>query len=227
MTVVLFWLLLRAPFWMAFIPAVLLFHRIGIMMHDYIHGSPCRRYANALRILAFFDGLMLMFGFFETFRATHLAHHRWLNGPGDPESENRFAVYADTLRGVHPYGRRSSIIASVAISLFWIGFWIAVGMPMMIVKLVVVMACTMIGPVTMRSAIEHHADPRDPGFANEYRTLIPLFNLNRHIHHHEEPRLPWYLLQFRTAHPLPWTRYFTHWYHVHVRKDFVLMHPRD
>ncbi|HEX9457723.1 MAG TPA: hypothetical protein VGA84_01185 [Thermoanaerobaculia bacterium] len=72
MTAALFTLLLTLPFRIAFIPAVLLTHRIGVMMHEYIHGNPFRRYANCLRVLAFFDGLVLMFGLLELFRATHL-----------------------------------------------------------------------------------------------------------------------------------------------------------
>ena len=89
MTSALFALLLTLPFKYAFIPAVLLTHRIGVMMHEYIHGIPFRRYANCLRVLAFFDGLMLMFGLLELFRATHLSHHRWLNSAGDSAHDNQ------------------------------------------------------------------------------------------------------------------------------------------
>ena len=79
--------------------------------------------------------------------------------------------------------------------------------------------------MSFRGAVEHHSHPEDTHFANEYRVLIPLFNLNKHIHHHEEPRRPWYLLEYRTRRPL-WTfHYFTHWFKVYVTRSFVLMKP--
>src|SRR5260221_9921253 len=58
MTTALFVLILYVPFGIAFIPTVLLTHRIGVMMHEYIHGIPFRRYANCLKVLAFYDGLI-------------------------------------------------------------------------------------------------------------------------------------------------------------------------
>src|SRR3954453_4530586 len=91
MTSALFAILLTVPFRFAFIPAVLLTHRIGVMMHEDIHGIPFHRYANCLRGLPFFDGLMLMFGLLELFRATHLSPHRWLNSAGDSAHENQDA----------------------------------------------------------------------------------------------------------------------------------------
>jgi fatty acid desaturase len=68
-------------------------HRIGVLLHDYLHGIPFRRRRNNLAMVSLFDGLMLMFGTLEVFRGTHLAHHRWLNTPRDPamETENHFA----------------------------------------------------------------------------------------------------------------------------------------
>lgn len=246
MTVAMFVLLLLAPFWAAFLPAALLAHRIGVMMHEYIHGIPFRRYANDQRVLAFFDGLMLMFGSLELFRAIHLAHHRWLNAPGDSVFDNlqiqsrtsgfqstrigleiaqHLKLYSEALRGLHPYARARGVVYGMVGSFFWIAFWIAAGRPDMIWKLLVLTAFTAAVPVSLRGAIEHYADPAYPGFANEYRTLIPLFNLNRHVHHHENPRLPWYLLEFRTPRPLLWPAYFTYWFHAYVRKDFALMHP--
>ena len=79
MTAAYFALLLQAPFWLAFLPGVILAHRIGVMMHEYIHGIPFRRYRDCLAVLSFFDGLLLMFGLLELFRGTHLSHHRWLS----------------------------------------------------------------------------------------------------------------------------------------------------
>ena len=64
----LFALLLFTPYWIAFVPGVVLTHRIGVMMHEYIHGIPFRRYAYCHNVLTFFDGLTLMFGLLELFR---------------------------------------------------------------------------------------------------------------------------------------------------------------
>ena len=246
MTVALFAILLVWPFWLVLIPAVILTHRIGVMMHEYIHGIPFRRYANCLRVLAVYDGLTLMFGLLELFRATHLSHHRWLNSPGDSGFDNlhvkdhsnkvmgtiaalevtqHLKFYWEALHGLHPYARRQRILLGVATSCASIVFWVAVGRPDIIWKLMLLTTFTTAVPVSLRGAIEHHSEPGRGGFANEYRVLIPLFNLNRHIHHHEDPRLPWYRLQWRTPSPLHWRHYFLYWFRVYVRKDLVLMHP--
>ena len=245
-TIGLFWLLLAAPFWIAFVPGVIITHRIGVMMHEYIHGIPFRRYSNCLRVLAFFDGLMMMFGLLELFRATHLSHHKWLNSPGDSGFDNQhlkrhpspvlgtvaslevtqhLKFYWEALHRKHPYARPGRIVLGIATTLAWIGFWFTIGRSDMVWKLMLLTAFTTAVPVSLRGAIEHHSEPGDAGFANEYRVLIPLFNLNRHVHHHEEPRLPWYLLKYRTAAPLHWRHYFLYWFRVYVRKDLVLMHP--
>lgn len=248
MTAALFALLVAVPFWIAFVPGVILTHRIGVMMHEYIHGIPFRRYASCHNVLTFFDGLTLMFGLLELFRGTHLSHHRWLNSTGDsafdshhvPKHPNRFVAmiaalevtqhlkfYREALHGRHPYVRRGRLLAGLALSLVSIGAWMAVGRPDVMWKLMALTAFTTAVPVSFRGAVEHHSDPGNPGFANEYRVIIPLFNLNRHIHHHEDPRRPWYLLEFRTARPLDWRHYFTYWFRVYVTKDLVLMHPME
>jgi len=218
MTVALFVMLLVWPFWLAVVPAVILTHRIGVMMHEYIHGIPFRRYANCLRVLAVYDGLTMMFGLLELFRATHLSHHRWLNSPGDSGFDNlhvkdhsnkvmgtiaalevtqHLKFYWEALHGLHPYARRQRILLGVATSCASIVFWVAVGRPDIIWKLMLLTTFT---------------------------TAVPV-NLNRHIHHHEDPRLPWYRLQWRTPSPLHWRHYFVYWFRVYVRKDLVLMHP--
>jgi len=84
MTVAMFARLLRAPPWIAVVPCALLHHRIGILVHEYIHGIPFHHYRNNLLVTTAYDGLLLSFGFVELFRATHLAHHRWLNTEADP-----------------------------------------------------------------------------------------------------------------------------------------------
>lgn len=246
MTAGLFVLLLVVPFWMAAVPGVLLTHRMGVMLHEYIHGIPFRRYAHCLRVLAVYDGLMLMFGLLELFRATHLSHHRWLNTPGDsgfdtretPPAANRVLgtvaaleitqhvrFYIQAFQGKHPYARRRRMVLGIVTTGASMTLWIAVGRPDMIWKLMVLTAFTTAVPVSLRGAIEHHAPADQPGFANEYRVLVPLFNLNKHIHHHEAPRLPWYLLEYRTPAPLHWRHYFTYWFRVYLRKELVLMHP--
>ena len=100
------------------------------------------------------------------------------------------------------------------------------GRPDMVWKILLISVFTTAVPVSLRGAIEHHSQPGDPGFANDYRTVIPLFNLNRHIHHHEDPRCPWYLLEFRQEPPLPAGHYFTHWFGVYWRRELVLMQPQ-
>ncbi len=246
MTAAYFGLLLSAPFWLAFIPGSLLAHRVGVMLHEYIHGIPFRRYRDCLAALLFFDGLMMMFGLLELFRGTHLSHHRWLNSDGDSgfkqanearprnrllttiaslEMTQHLKFYLEALKGMHPFVRGQRIAMAAALSFTWMALWIQLGRPDIIWKLITITAFTTAVPVSLRGAVEHHSRPGDDGFANEYRVFIPLFNLNRHIHHHEEPRLPWYLLKFRTPRPLGEWNYFTHWFRVYIRKDFVLMHP--
>lgn len=246
MTAGLFALVLTLPFRYAFIPAVLLTHRVGVMMHEYIHGIPFRRYVHCLRVLAFYDGLMLMFGLLELFRATHLSHHRWLNTEGDSafdnqrlkESPNRVTgtlasleatqhlkFYWEALHGKHPYARPRRIAFCALLTCAWIAFWISIGRPDVVWKLMALTAFTTTVPVSLRGAVEHHAEPDRPGFANEYHTLIPLFNLNKHVHHHEQPTLPWYALEWRTPQPLHWRHYYTYWFRAYVKRELVLMQP--
>ena len=240
----LFALLLSTSFLVSFIPAVILLHRIGVMVHEYIHGIPFRRYRNNLRVLALIDGLTLSFGLFEFFRVTHLHHHRWLNSPGDSTFDNAQAAaarrrvaaalgkakthlweYAQALLGKHTYVRADQTIFGAVGSIFWIGVWLMIDRPDVILKLVIFTTFTSVAPVSLRRTVEHYAEPGNPGFANEYQVLIPLFNINRHIHHHENPRVPWYALQYRTPALLPWHAYISYWFRAHVRGDLVLMRP--
>jgi hypothetical protein len=121
----------------------------------------------------------------------------------------------------------SRIGLGVCLSLAWIAFWIVLGQSDVPLKLIALTAYTTLVPVSFRGAVEHHSHPNDPAFANEYRVVIPLFNLNKHVHHHRSPRRPWYLLEYQTERPL-WTfHYFTHWLRVYVMRDYVLMRPFD
>ena len=244
LTAALFTLLLRVPFWIACFPSAIVQHRIGVLLHEYIHGIPFRRYRSNLLVLSFFDGLLLTFGLTELFRGTHLAHHRWLNTERDPAfraaRDNRQAAIGpiaalegiqhliyltQSLRGEHRYVVPSRIAIGACLSLGWIAVWILLGHATMPLKLLALVVYNTLVPVSLRGAVEHHDHPDNPGFANEYRVIIPLFNLNKHIHHHQEPRRPWYLLEYRTARPL-WTwHYFTHWFKVYVTREFVLMRP--
>ena len=241
-----FFLLLRAPFWLAFIPCALIHHRIGVLLHEYIHGIPFARYRHNLWVLSAFDGLMLMFGSLDLFRGTHLAHHRWLNTENDPavaasrstldrtgakgwfralEGVQYLVYLAEVFEGRHPYVIRSRILLGMVLSVSSIGFWFSIGRSDIVGKILLLTVFNLLGPVSLRGAVEHHSHRGDPAFANEYRVCIPLFNLNRHVHHHEDPRCPWYLLEYRTPTPL-WTfHYLTHWFHAYVWRDYELMQP--
>jgi len=245
LTIAYFALLILVPFWIAFLPGVVIAHRIGVLLHEYLHGIPLRRYRYNHAVVTLFDGLMLMFGLLELFRGTHLAHHRWLNTDLDPAKETagrtggrrlvdllavleaiQFLIYfRDALAGRKPYVRRGRLLLGAILSVATILVWIQAGHPEVAWKTFAIMVFTMLVPVSLRGAIEHHSHSGDPEFANEYKVWIPLFNLNRHIHHHEEPSVPWYLLKFRTERPLSRWNYFTRWFRVYVKRDFVLMQP--
>jgi fatty acid desaturase len=246
MTGTLFALLLRMPFWFAFVPSVILAHRIGIMMHEYVHGIPFKRYRHNLEVLAFFDGLMLMFGFLELVRGTHLSHHRWLNREGDSafrtSAESRpkkgviglfqsmeisqyFNFYFEAILGKHPYVRGPLLAVGGLTSVLWVLFWVQIGRSDMIWRILTVTVFTTAVPVSLRGAIEHHSEPSAEGFANEYEVMIPMFNVNRHVHHHEAPSLPWYMLEFRTRTPLSKSSYYTHWFKANITRELVLMRP--
>jgi fatty acid desaturase len=239
-----FSLLLWLPFWAAFVPCAIVQHRIGVLLHEYIHGIPFARHRANLAVLTFFDACFLMFGLMDLFRGTHLAHHRWLNTERDPayhaaqaakrktlgtitalECVQHLAYLLESFRGRHPYVVPSRILLGAVLSSLWVAFWVVVGLPGMVWKLIALTAYNTLGPVSLRGAVEHHSHPADPSFANEYRVIIPLFNLNKHVHHHEDPRCPWYRLEYRTDRPL-WTfHYLTHWFRVYLTREFVLMRP--
>jgi fatty acid desaturase len=244
LTLSMFALLLGLPFWMAFVPCAIIQHRIGVLLHEYIHGIPFTRYRLNLLVLSVFDGLLLTFGLTELFRGTHLAHHRWLNTDRDPafaarrphtdtgwtsilalEGIQHLAYLVETFRGRQPYVVPSRIAIGASLSLAWAGMWIAVGLPFTPIALAALTIYNTMVPVSFRGAVEHHSHPDDSGFANEYRVVIPLFNLNKHLHHHLEPRRPWYLLEYQTARPLWTLHYFTHWFRVYIMREFVLMRP--
>lgn len=235
------WLLLALPFWLAMLPGVLVGHRIGILLHEYLHGTPFRRYRHNLDVFTAWDGMLLLFGGFEIFRASHLAHHRHLNTPEEEliprnapgaavgsfwrelEMVKHFIYLADALRGRLPFVRPWRMVAGFATSAACIALWCALGRADVVGKMLAVNLLTLLVPVSLRAAVEHHSDASDPASTNEYRVTLPLFNLNRHVHHHEAPRCPWYRLEWRTPSPLPTSSYITHWWRLHVRKELVRM----
>lgn len=238
------------PLWLALIPCMLVEHRIEILLHDYIHGSVFRRYKHNLCVLAVMDALLLHFGALEIFRGTHLAHHRWMNTENDPgfwaETKTsselaafplwrllrnllddvslymRFPFEPRQLRYV--YVKPYRVASGAALSAAWILTCFAIGLRRIPVALIAIQL-SLIVPLSLRAAVEHTSYPGDSNFANEYRVLIPLFNRNRHVHHHLEPAVPWYLLRFCTQSPLPPLSYWRHWYHVFIKRDYVLMQP--
>jgi fatty acid desaturase len=270
-TAAMFATLLRAPLWIAIVPCAILEHRIGILLHEYIHGIPFKRRAHNLAVITFYDGLMICFGLLELFRNSHLTHHRWLNTERDPawieraedgrsertdeDADRERASDADT--GTDSRARSRSWIAVLAslelpqhvaylwsalggrkirvsrlrvllgalMSVGWIVFWIAIGRGWIGPVLVGLVCFTAAVPSSLRGAVEHHSFPGDPRFSNEYRTLIPLFNLNRHIHHHIDTGCPWYRLRFVTPSPLPARCFVTHWFEVYVRRRYAMMAP--
>ena len=239
-----FALLLPLPFWIAFVPCAIVQHRIGVLLHEYIHGIPFARYRHNLAVLTALDACFLMFGLMDLFRATHLAHHRWLNTERDPahaaadgvrhgrlgragalEGVQHFIYLVESFRGRHPYVVPSRILLGACLSALGIAFWFALGLPAVPLKIVALTLYNTLVPVSLRGAVEHHSRPGDPSFANEYRVVIPLFNLNKHVHHHEDPRCPWYLLEYRTPQPLSTLHYLTHWFRVYLTRELVLMRP--
>ena len=245
LTLVYYGLVLFVPFWIAFIPLVILTHRIGTLLHEYIHGIPFRRYTRNHAVVTFYDGFMLMFGTLEMFRVSHLRHHRWLNTDNDEASAKRAKVgwnfvldiiagievvqyligFAHAIMGKTAKVRRARIAFAALLSVVTILFWIRIGRGDVVWKMIAVTLFTMLVPVSLRAAIEHYSYEGDPNFANEYKVWVPLFNVNKHIHHHEDPGVPWYLLKWRTAQPLPKWFYVSHWIHVYIKRDFVLMRP--
>lgn len=254
LTGLMFALLLRTPLWVAAVPCALLHYRIGALLHEYIHGIPFRRYSRCLFVLSMFEGILVTFGLLEIFRGIHLAHHRWLNTNRDPGFESlqenlqnsvvaRLVWYFRNslkgefgpmlyvrglfqgLRGEHPYIKPRRVAIGIVMSLAAVAVWIAIGHRSMPIMLVLLSLYNALVPSSFRGAVEHSSYKGDPNFANEYRVWIPLFNLNRHIHHHLDSTCPWYLLEFCTLEPLAPICYWTHWVHMFIKRDYVLMQP--
>jgi len=238
-------LLVKTPFWLALVPCALLHHRVGILLHEYIHGIPFRGRERNLLTLSLFDGLLISFGMMEVFRVSHLAHHTWLNTERDPAAQAEkdkghrvsllgllrvleFSQHAGYFwkawNGGFPGIKRSRIVLGFLQTIAWVSFWVYVGLPWMVAKLLLLNLVTSLSS-SLRGAIEHHSRPGDTNFSNEYRVWIPLFNLNRHLDHHLHPTRPWYRREFVTDKPLTPVCYWTYWYRVYVKREYVLMPP--
>jgi fatty acid desaturase len=229
-------------------------HRIGIVLHEYMHGIPLRRYADNLAVFSAVNGLLATFGLLEVFRGNHLAHHRWLNTDKDPgywsadalkpRAERRQGalgflsglLMADhgplmyvkllfrAVSGEHPYIRPRRIVLEVFLSAAVVTAWALAGYAR--VPAMLLMLHILVVPAGMcRGAMEHTSHSHDDHFANEYRVWLPMFNMNRHIDHHMNPTTPWYRLRFRTERPQATVEYWTHWYRTFIRRELVFMKP--
>lgn len=247
MTAAMFGLLLWAPLALALVPCALLHHRIGILVHEYIHGIPFRRYRHNLGVVSAYDGLLLSFGFLELFRATHLAHHKWLNTERDPAHQTAThgaaprsrllrALWAleapqharymwQALSGKIPIVKPRMMLLGAAQSIAWIVFWIALGRPEVVLGLILLAAITTLVSSSLRGAVEHHDAPGTTRSTNEYRAFLPIFRMNRHAHHHASPTTPWYRLRFQTASPLPRRAFVTHWIRVYITRRYTMLPP--
>ena len=70
LTAALFALLQRLPLWIAFVPCAIIQHRIGVLLHEYIHGIPFRRYRTNL--------LVLSVGYFATITVSDSKSNVWV-----------------------------------------------------------------------------------------------------------------------------------------------------
>ena len=247
LTVLYYSLLLHLPLWAAFVPCVFLAHRVGVMLHEYFHGISLDRYRDNLAVVTLWDGIMMTFGVMQVVRGMHLSHHKWLHVPA-PDHKHAYvhdekhargifsfaaafdavrhlSWLADGLRGKKPYVRASRIVLGIVLSAIVLAAWVLVGHGDILWRSFAVVVFTVFVPMSLRGAIEHSGAPGDPGFANEYTTFFPIFNINRHIHHHEDPTVPWYLLEWRTTNPLPAWNYVTHWFGVYITRELVPMQP--
>lgn len=227
----LFFLLLVGPVWVMFLPAAMIQHRIGILLHEYVHGIPFRKRSSNIAVLVWLDGLLLGFGITEFFRVAHIHHHRWMNTDRDPgfvrdwETESWFGqfeavqylFYFRRLLLLRPDGFSiSRIVTGVGLSFGWATLWGLVGRVDIPVELFVLTLANTAVSTSLRAAIEHSGPPGSNAFANDYQVLFPLLNVNKHIHHHEDPGCPWYRLEFRSS-PLPIVAYFSHWFGIHIK----------
>lgn len=245
MTGGMFALLLWAPWYVVLPVGAIVHHRIGILLHEYIHGIPFRKYSYSLAVLSIFEAVLLSMGSLEFFRVSHLTHHGWLNTFRDPAyvtAQHRgnarwwhAPLYLELPQHLIYLFRKSKTLARpvrwgrIALAVFLSSAaataWIVSGHVRVVVYLVLLTFWTSLVSSSLRGAVEHHGPPGGEGSTNEYRPLLFLFNMNRHLHHHEEPSCPWYLLEYRTAKPLPSVRAVTHWFDVYVRGRLTLMRP--
>jgi len=144
--------------------------------------------------------------------------------PGvDVEGLQYLGYFIRNARGKSIRALLPRLLAAAAQSAFWVAFWVYVGRADIPARLLLLTAFNALIPTSLRSAIEHNGPDSNRRAANDYKVLIPMFNINRHIHHHEEPRLPWYRLEYRTDRPLGTRDYFNYWWRAHVTREFHLL----
>jgi fatty acid desaturase len=249
-----FVLILEAPLWAVLVPGTMIHHRVGLLLHEYVHGIPLRRYRHNLWVLSAVNGVLITFGLMEVFRANHLAHHRWCNTDRDPSFKH------EQQQSVGPRGllRRSAWVlyralcgdhgismylkhmvrsfttrkpylkrSRILLELGLSALWIAFWIAVGrpgVVLTLIVLHLGIAIPTALRGVVEHSSYRGNPDFANDYKVWVPVLNINRHIHHHIDPTCPWYLREFYSV-PLPPVSYWIHWYRTFVKRDYVFMHP--
>ena len=243
-TISLYGLVLRFGLSPMIIVCAVLQHRIGVLLHEYIHGIPFRMQKHNQWVLSLYDPLMCAFGLLQLFRGSHLAHHRWLNTERDPahQSAQRTAgqgalgllaalelpqhlqYLRDAVAGRQAFARRSRLLFGFVATVLWVAGWCAFGLGRVPLTICALSIYNAVVSSSLRGAVEHQSDHANPMFANEYRSFVPLFNINRHIHHHLDPRCPWYRLRF-LGRPLPAHAFVTHWFKTYVTKRYVMMRP--
>ena len=178
-----FGFLLALPLWIAFLPCLVLHHRIGILLHEYMHGIPLTRYQHNLWVLSLVNGFLMTFGVMEVFRGNHLAHHRWLNTEKDPgfwrarstgrqEAGGWWHTVRDIARGrhgpfmhlkllygsakAHPYIKRRRVVAEIAVSSVALASWLAMDLPLVPLS-VAALHLAVIPPAAFRGALSTRA----------------------------------------------------------------------
>jgi len=194
LTATLFALLWYLPFWLAFVPGVLLTHRIGVLLHEYLHGIPFRRYRDKPRRVWFVRRLIADVRSAGTVswdasgasllaecrgglrlsqrRRTPAPNRLWGGFPHWKPCSISF-ILVEAFRGRQPYVRVRRVVAGFALSVVFAALWWQAGRGDIILKVLALNAFTTLVPVSLRGAVEHHSVPGDPGFANEYEYGFP------------------------------------------------------
>jgi fatty acid desaturase len=229
------------PLYIGIPVAVVLYHRLIVLVHEYVHDIPFKEHRHNKMVLTFIDCALLGCGALELFTALHLKHHAWLNTPKDPawaDTKKEKKSLKSALAGLelvhlirHLFGEDDSPVnrkraaVHMMVSIAWGALLTWFGFGKLVVSLLVVSWIAALVTSSLRGSVEHHGPPDDEAFSHEYRPILPAFNINRHIHHHLQPKLPWYDLRYVTERPLSRWCFFTHWYRAHITGEYVLIKP--